>query len=252
MSRDLIAETYTPGHTEDAVSFMARRSAATHAAFFTPLLRPGMRILDCGCGPGAITLDLARLVRPGAVSGIDRSDEQFAAARKMAVQEELAVDFSAANIYSLDFPDETFDGVLGHALFEHLKEPERAAGEIWRVLKPDGFVGLRSPDWGGFLLQPYPERVAAAIETYRKMMVQNGGDPTAGRKLPGVLRATGFSRVRPSASYEIYERAAVVAEYLAVQLAAQDAEGAEELRAWGLDPQALFAQAWVEAVGWKG
>jgi ubiquinone/menaquinone biosynthesis C-methylase UbiE len=211
-----------------------------------------MRILDCGCGPGAITLDLARLVRPGAVSGIDQSDQQFAAARKIAGEEQLAVDFSAANIYQLDFPDEAFDGVLAHALFEHLREPERAAEEIRRVLKPGGFVGLRSPDWGGFLLQPYPERVAEAIGSYRDMMVQNGGDPYAGRKLPGVLRAAGFSRVRSSASYEIYESSAVIAEYLALQLAARDGEGAEELRAWGRQPEALFAQAWVEAVGWKG
>jgi SAM-dependent methyltransferase len=245
-------ETYTPGHTRDAVSFMARRSAATHAAFFTPLLQPWMRILDCGCGPGAITLDLARLVKPGAVSGIDRSDEQFTAARKTAAEEELAVDFSAANIYALDFPDDMFDGVLAHALFEHLREPERAAEEIRRVLKPGGFVGLRSPDWGGFLLQPYPEGVAAAIGRYRDMMMENGGDPVAGRKLPGVLRAAGFSRVRPSASYEIYESSALIAEYLAVQLAARDAEGASELRSWGRNPEALFAQAWVEAVGWKG
>jgi SAM-dependent methyltransferase len=245
-------ETYTPGHTQSAVSFMARRSAATHAAFFTPLLRPGMRILDCGCGPGAITLDLARLVKPGAVTGIDRSDEQFANARAAAAEEQLAVEFRAANIYSLDFAGESFDAVFAHALFEHLQEPEKAAAEIWRVLKPGGFVGLRSPDWGGFLLQPYPAAVAEAIASYRELMVKNGGDPYAGRKLPGLLRGAGFGRVRPSASYEIYEDSAVIAGYLAAQLAVPDSVGADELRAWGQDTEAMFAQAWVEAVGWKG
>jgi SAM-dependent methyltransferase len=163
----------------------------------------------------------------------------------------LPLRFDAANIYDLAFPDESFDAVFAHALFEHLREPEKAAREIRRVLRPGGFVGLRSPDWGGFLLQPYPTPVAEAITNYREMMAANGGDPVAGRKLPGVLRAAGFARVQPSASYEIYEDSAVIAEYLAAQLEARDHTGAVELRAWGRNPEALFAQAWVEAVGWK-
>ncbi|HMF75320.1 MAG TPA: methyltransferase domain-containing protein [Bryobacteraceae bacterium] len=243
-------ETYTPGHTQDAVAFMARRSAATHAGFFVPLLRPGMRILDCGCGPGAITLDLARLVKPGAVTGIDRSDDQFAPARRAAAQEELPVQFHAADIYDLDFPSDSFDGVFAHALFEHLREPEKAAQEIGRVLKPGGFAGLRSPDWGGFLLHPYPPPVADAIACYQELMRKNGGDPYAGRKLAAVLRAAGFTQVTPSASYEIYQDAAVIAEYLARQLE-EDGVGGGHLRVWGKSPEALFAQAWVEAIGWK-
>ena len=54
------AGAYTPGHTANAVTFMAQRRAATHAAFFLPQLKAGMRLLDCGCGPGTITLDLAQ------------------------------------------------------------------------------------------------------------------------------------------------------------------------------------------------
>ncbi len=50
---------------------LARRTAATAADFVLPYLRPGMRLLDCGCGPGAITLDLAKRVAPGSVVGID-------------------------------------------------------------------------------------------------------------------------------------------------------------------------------------
>jgi len=64
-------ETYTPGYSEPTLRLMLMRTAAKHAAFFTPLLRQGMRVLDCGCGPGTITLDLATLVAPGRVVGID-------------------------------------------------------------------------------------------------------------------------------------------------------------------------------------
>ena len=42
------------------------------ASFLAPHLRAGMRLIDCGCGPGSITIDLARIVAPGGVVGIDR------------------------------------------------------------------------------------------------------------------------------------------------------------------------------------
>ena len=47
------------------------REAAQVAAFLLPHLRPGMTLLDCGCGPGALTLGLAEAVAPGRVVGID-------------------------------------------------------------------------------------------------------------------------------------------------------------------------------------
>jgi ubiquinone/menaquinone biosynthesis C-methylase UbiE len=241
---------YTPGHTNNAVTFMAQRRAATHAAFFLPQLKAGMQLLDCGCGPGTITLDLARQVTPGAVIGIDRSDAQFAAARAQAARDGLAVTFEAADIDRLRFADASFDAAFAHALFEHLPDPAHAAAEIRRVLKPGGCFGLRSPDWGGFLLHPFPPDVERAVAAYRGLMSENKGDVFAGRKLPSVLRRAGFARVVASASYEIYQDPALIAEYLAAQLEHRDAPAAASLRAWHRDPEALFAQAWVEAIGW--
>ncbi|HUJ74668.1 MAG TPA: methyltransferase domain-containing protein, partial [bacterium] len=143
------------------------------------------------------------------------------------------------------------DAVFAHALFEHLREPARAAAEIRRVLRPGGVVGLRSPDWGGFLLYPYPEAVGRAIETYQALVRSNGGDVHAGRKHAAQLRAAGFVRVQPSAAYEIYPDAPLIAEYLAAQINARDAPAALALRAWSRDPDALFMQAWGEAVAFK-
>ena len=244
------AGAYTPGHTANAVTFMAQRRAATHAAFFLPQLKAGMRLLDCGCGPGTITLDLARRVAPATVIGMDRSDVQFASARATAAREGLAVTFETGDIERLPFPDASFDAAFAHALFEHISDPARAAAEIRRVLKPGGCLGLRSPDWGGFLLYPFPPEVERAIAAYRALMTDNKGDVLAGRKLPSFLRRAGFARVVPSASYEIYRDPARIAEYLAVQLDNRDAAAAASLRAWHRDAEAFFAQAWVEAIGW--
>jgi SAM-dependent methyltransferase len=254
------AESYTPGYTDDVIRFMARRRAATHAAFIVPLLAPGMRLLDCGCGPGAITLGLARALRPGEVVGIDREGDQLAAARAEAAREGLAARFVAGSTYALPFADASFAAAFAHALFEHLADPGGAVRELGRVVRPGGFLGVRSPDWGGFLLHPRPPEVERALTAYQDLQRRNGGDVHVGRKLPSLLRAAGFLRVRASASYEVYEDPSLVAELLARRLGRVDdpalprdaaAQAAGALRAWGQDPDALFAAAWVEAVGWK-
>src|SRR5271166_6550936 len=59
----MATEIYTPGYDRTAIDFMRRRTIASHGHFIQPLLKPGMRILDLGCGPGTITLDIASEVR---------------------------------------------------------------------------------------------------------------------------------------------------------------------------------------------
>src|SRR5262249_27619403 len=147
-------ETYTPGYSEPTLRLMLMRTAAKHAAFFTPFLHPGMRLLDCGCGPGTITLDLATLIAPGQVVGVDLEPAQLRSAQDRARQQKLNVSFGVASIYALPFADGYFDAVFAHALFEHLREPVRALREMKRVLRPSSLVGIRSPDWAGWLVHP--------------------------------------------------------------------------------------------------
>ncbi len=63
--------TYTPGHSENATGFMARRTIESHGEFFLPYLSPGVSVLDCGCGPGSITLSIADRIGNGRVVGVD-------------------------------------------------------------------------------------------------------------------------------------------------------------------------------------
>jgi SAM-dependent methyltransferase len=253
-------ETYTPGYSENAAAFMARRRAETHAAFFLGHLRAGMTVLDCGCGPGTITLGLAERVAPGMVTGIDAEESQVELARENGRGAGANVRFEAASIYEIPFSDNSFDAAFSSALFEHLREPLRALGEIRRVLKRGGVVGLRAPDWGGFLVHPSPPEVAAAIEYYQALQLSNGGDVRAGRKLAGWMRDAGFERVAFSAAYECYPDAQLIGEYLAQGIESSseppdwEAEVSREamaaaLREWASDRDALFAQAWGEATG---
>ena len=72
------------GYSEEMIQALMRRTAQTNAAYLLPLLKPGMRALDVGCGPGNISVGLAQAVAPGPLYGIDQADSQVDLARAVA------------------------------------------------------------------------------------------------------------------------------------------------------------------------
>ena len=79
-----VGEIYQHGHHISVVNSHAKRTAETDAAFFLPHLKPGMRLLDAGCGPGSITVGLALRVEPAHAVGIDASESVIETARSLA------------------------------------------------------------------------------------------------------------------------------------------------------------------------
>jgi len=260
-------ETYTPGYSDLAIRYMQRRHAARDAAFLIPHLTPGLRLLDCGCGPGTITVGLAEAVAPGQVVGVDLEPGQVALAEKTASARGLRnAHFEAASIYRLPFPDGAFDVVFSHALFEHLSEPAAALQEIRRVLRPGGTVALSSPDWSGNLMAPQDQEVQRAIEVFKAVQRRNGGNPYVGRDFGRLLPEAGFEDVRLSAIYDVYEDVPLVADVLAERIEegvgkqvvaspaldrAEVGELCRLLRQWGRQRPVLFAQSFVDALGRK-
>jgi len=243
---------YTPDYTETSVEFMARRSVETHGRFFTHLLRPRMTVLDCGCGPGTITRGLAQLVAPGEVVGLDVGREPVETARANCEGvDNLRFEVIEGRI--TPFPAASFDAVFAHALLEHVAEPEITIREFFRVLRPGGVVGLRSPDWGGFVLAPPDPAEDDALAFYQRLQHAKGGDTEVGRKLGRLLAQAGFKEVRMDAEYECYPNREIIVEYLALRLeqAGLETKTTEALRQWSRQPGGLFAQTWVSAVARK-
>src|SRR5262245_48582597 len=80
-----------------------RRTGAA-AAFLVPQLRAGMRLIDCGCGPGSITIDLAQAVAPGEAIGIDLRESALTHGRMRARERGIAnIAFQAASVYQLPY-----------------------------------------------------------------------------------------------------------------------------------------------------
>src|SRR5437773_8698585 len=106
---------YTHGQHESVTDSYRWRTAANSAAYLLPHLRAGDHLLDVGCGPGTITVDLAAAVAPGRTTAVDASPEALVKASALTVERGLStVDFAVADVHALDFADGTFDVVHAH------------------------------------------------------------------------------------------------------------------------------------------
>ena len=194
-------ETYTHGYAGAAQNHVGR-SVETHAGFFTPHLKPGMRVLDCGCGPGSITLGLAKIVTPGETVGIDIGTPVIDMARNLAAGEEN-VSFQEASIYEIPFLDSHFDAVFVHKVLEHLAEPLQAMREVFRVMKPGGVVGTRNTDRGAHIWWPPSDMIKRMTTNQEDRWRSNGGNPNFGREQQSCLRSAGFIGLQTSTSVDV-------------------------------------------------
>jgi ubiquinone/menaquinone biosynthesis C-methylase UbiE len=230
-----------------------------------------MTVLDCGCGSGAITLGLAQAVHPGSVVGIDVAEAEIERSREKATEAGMDnLRFQVANVYSIPFPDRSFDALFAHNVLEHIADPGRALHEMSRVLKRGGLIGLRDTASRGTLIGPPDERLLEWLALLETSWALQGGHPHLGRDLRGLLHRTGFVSIRASASYDSYGdpqavrfiggiaasrcqeadfREQVIGQGLATQ------ERLDRLQAawkqWTLRPDAFCAIAHGEAVGHK-
>src|SRR5690349_24911313 len=118
---DTPQEFYSLNNAEAQRTYVGVRRAKDWVPFLLPHLESGFDVLDCGCGVGSITLDLAELVDPGKVIGVDMDNGQLDIARANAQQRGLTnVTFEQGNVYELRFDSGTFDAVLAHTLLYHL------------------------------------------------------------------------------------------------------------------------------------
>jgi ubiquinone/menaquinone biosynthesis C-methylase UbiE len=201
----VIHETYTHGHAQATVRQHGLRTADEAAAFLLPELKPGMRLLDVGCGPGSITRGLAERVAPGEVVGIDLSKETLAAARQDAADRGLTnLRYEEASVYELPFADGAFDVVFAHQVLQHLKEPLSAIREMLRILRPGGYIAVRDVDWGTAAYFPRDPWIDRFIEVHLQTWTQNGGDPTIGRKLRSLFNTSGVTHLQVSAAEWCY------------------------------------------------
>lgn len=194
-------ERYSHGHHESVLRSHTWRTVENSAAYLIPSLVPGVSVLDVGCGPGTITVDIAARVAPAAVVGVDAAADVIAKASALGVERGATnARFAVGDAYALDFADDSFDIVHAHQTLQHLARPVDALREFRRVVKPGGVVAARDVDYAGTVLFPLSEGLTEWAALYQRVHRSNGGEPDAGRRLQAWAHEAGFGRVVTTAS----------------------------------------------------
>jgi ubiquinone/menaquinone biosynthesis C-methylase UbiE len=194
-------DVYTHGHHESVLRSHSWRTAENSAGYLLGSLQPGQRLLDVGCGPGTITVDLAERVAPGRVVGIDLEAQVIQkAAELLGRKGKSNVTFTTGDLYSLAFDDASFDVVHAHQVLQHLTDPHAALKEMHRVLTPGGILAVRDSAYSAFTWAPAEPWLDRWLELYHQVTKRNGAEADAGRYLLGWVQAAGFTDVKASSS----------------------------------------------------
>lgn len=192
---------YTQGHEPATLSSHGTRTAGNSAGYLLPVLAAGMRVLDVGCGPGTITLDLAELVTPGEVVGVENVEEPLRAAREAAEERgDRGTKFQIGDALALPFEDDSFDVVHAHQVLQHLTDPVRGLREMARVCRPGGWVAAREADYAAMTWHPQMRELEEWRAVYRAVARANGAEPDAARRLRGWASAAGLTDARFTAT----------------------------------------------------
>lgn len=186
-------DVYTTDHSTSVLRTHTWRTAANSAGYLIPHLRRDMTILDVGCGPGSITIDLARLVAPGHVTGIEYVPGPLEKARALAASQGVTnVSFEVGDAHYLPFANESFDVVHAHQVLQHIADPVRALREMRRVVKPGGFVACRES--ASMTWYPDSEGLKTWERLTRRMGADKGGNPHPGSRIHVWAEEAGFAR----------------------------------------------------------
>ena len=157
-------------------------------------LAPGTRLLEVGCGGGAVLAVLGQEFPGVRLSGVDREPKQLAFARRHLERSGVDATLVEADALALPFEDDTFDHVWMMWFLEHVLEPVAALREARRVLVPGGAITAIEVDYSTMRATPSTQ----ALEMLARAMagaMSAAGWSDAGTRLPQWLRDAGFRDV---------------------------------------------------------
>ena len=203
---------YSLGFSDEMLESLRRYTAEANAGYLLPYLRPGLRVLDFGCGPGTISSGLAKAVAPGEVHGIDMEASQIDLARSVVeVRGQANATFHVGDVTDLPFEDGSFDVAHCHNVLMHVPDTAAVLAEVRRVLKPGGILGCREMISASSFTHPDFGVIRNAWDMFEDLLSADDGHPQIGKDLKRHLVEAGFTNVRATASFDIYSSPADVA-----------------------------------------
>jgi len=150
-------------------------------------IEPGARVLEVGCGTGAI---LAELTSNAVIHGMDINFEYLSLAQKSAPTARLA----CADAVWLPYADASFKAACCH-FFLMWVDAAAALREMYRVTSFGGWLmALAEPDYGGRI--DYPDELSEIGRLQKDSLSKQGAQPEMGRRLPGLFYEVGLHEIR--------------------------------------------------------
>lgn len=152
-------------------------------------LKTASRVLEVGCGTGAVTVDLAQLVN-ARVHGLDINFEYL---QKAQMQKEN-IDYTCGDAYALPYPSHFFDACYCHFLLLWLANPLAALQEMKRVTRKGGWlIIMAEPDYDARI--DYPDELSLLGEKQALSLERQGAVPNIGRKAAHLLAQCGCQEI---------------------------------------------------------
>jgi ubiquinone/menaquinone biosynthesis C-methylase UbiE len=198
------ADAETQQRLADVIELRAadpRHRAMLHAYLSDIDFPPGTRVLEIGCGTGAVTRALAEWPRVSEAVGVDPSPVFIARARALSAGiPNLSFEEGDGRALSLD--EGAFDVVVMHTTLSHVPQPERLVAEAVRVLRGGGWVAAFDGDYATATVATRGhDPLEACVQAFRESFVH---DPWLVRRLPQLLRDAGVD-VMPMRSHGYVE-----------------------------------------------
>jgi len=180
----------------EALGIMTARTLANSHPCLLSMLRPGLDVLDVGCGPGTLTIEIARRALPGRVVGLDVNPEMLAAAREALPPGGLPnVRFIEGDIRDGGWEDE-FDLVNAARVLQWIPDAPRALGPMIAATRPGGRVVALDYDHTRAHWAEAPASWRHFYGAFLDWRAAGRLDNAIIRRLPGDLAAAGLEDVQ--------------------------------------------------------
>ena len=190
-------------------------------------LKPNMKVLDAGCGTGAVTRRMALKVFPEEAYGVDVDPLFIDEAKKSASTEGIKnIRFELGNIDDLKYENDTFDLSYCRLVLMHVSSPVKTIAELKRVTKKGGIVAASDMDDGAILLFPQAPTFLDLWSKWGQRAKARGEDRYIGRQLFSIFSEAGLNSINiyPLPMYATQQNpdALKMLVYVPVQIVEQD------------------------------
>lgn len=160
-------------------------------------LGPDMKVLDAGCGTGAVTRKIAQLVTSGEAVGIDMDALFIETAEKLAESGSIKnIRFELGNIDNMSYEDGYFDRVYCRLVLMHVNDPVRTVRELARVTRKGGLIAVSDNDDGVMISYPHVPKFQELWSKFGQRSRERGENRYIGRELFSIFSQAGLSSIQ--------------------------------------------------------